>query len=310
LEPPVQHGGELDEPREQAGLVVRPGLTPLPHTHQTVSGGFDVAEVERLELPSWLGANVGGDEQLKGPIFNYARLFTWWQLASSIDHALSETMKSVINRKICAQNPPNLPPDWRAATHIRGDSGETAAYCGLDMRTSILAYPKWTEIPSKIYGRIFAASLVALLLQWGTTGSSILIAYLTPTIGLGCRSSSYLLYGVLGTTSWLFLLISMLLSHEIMLRYQKEHQIHPTIDFRRGAKPNSATYVRTWTHSFLCGLAVVLRLLGKMIAIANTLWLIASSLMEFVGAYNNCWCMGNHIGSKCLYGGSIRCGLC
>ena len=129
-------------------------------------GAFDVAEIERLELPTWLGADIGGDERLKGPVFNYARLFTWWQLASSIDHALSETMRSVSAGRVCARNPANLPADWRAATHIKGDSGETASYCGLDMKTSILAYPKWSEIPSQIYKRILAASFLALFLQW------------------------------------------------------------------------------------------------------------------------------------------------
>lgn len=32
---------------------------------------------------------------------------------------------------------------------------------------------------------------------------------------------------------------------------------------------------------------------GKIAAIINTVWLILSSLLQFVGAYNNCWCQGN-----------------
>ncbi|KAK5163217.1 uncharacterized protein LTR77_010803 [Saxophila tyrrhenica] len=297
LQPPVQHGAELSDPDEQAGLVVQPGLNPLPHNHQTAHGGFDVADIRRLELPTWLGAEVGGDERLKGPIFNYARLFTWWQLASSIDHALFETMENVTRGVICARTPPpTLPGKWTAESHLRGDSGEVATYCNLNINSSILAYPEWSTIPSKVYKRIFEAMFVALFLQWGTTGASIMIAYLTPTTGLGCRSGSYLLYGVLGTSSWLLLLVSMLLSHEVMLRYQIEHHNNPTTDFRRHPDPGARTYVRTWSHSTLCGLAVVLRVFGKFLAIANTLFLLATSLMEFVGGFNNCWCMGNWIG--------------
>ena len=37
------------------------------------------------------------------------------------------------------------------------------------------------------------------------------------------------------------------------------------------------------------------RYLGKFLAFGNTLWLIASSLLESTGGYNNCWCQGNYV---------------
>ena len=280
------------------GLVVRQGLSPLPHNHQTGPGGFDVADIKRLNLPTWFGAEVGGDERSKGPIFNYARLFTWTQLASSVNDALDNMMDKVNHGQACGD--PVASP-FRAATHIHGDSAQTAAYVGLSMHDHIVAYPEWINIPSDAFRRIIGASLTAMFVQWGTTGASILIAYKTPTVGLGCRSGSYALYGVLGTVSWLCLLTSMLLSHEVMLRYQQQHRNHPTTDFRRHPpQPTTTTYTRTWTHSALCGLAVISRLFGKFLAVANTLWLIGSSLMEFTGGFDNCWCMGNALGSKYL----------
>ena len=49
-------------------------------------------------------------------------------------------------------------------------------------------------------------------------------------------------------------------------------------------------YVRKWPHSLLCGIAVVTRCLGKMVAIFNAMWIIISTIFEYIGLYDNCWC--------------------
>ncbi|KAJ7728642.1 hypothetical protein B0H16DRAFT_1211656, partial [Mycena metata] len=57
-----------------------------------------------------------------------------------------------------------------------------------------------------------------VILQWGTTGAAVFVAYWTPSIGIGCRSGSYLIYGVAATLSWIILVLSHLLLHEAMRR--------------------------------------------------------------------------------------------
>ena len=84
----------------------------------------------------------------------------------------------------------------------------------------------------------------------------------------------------------------MLISHEVMLVYQTEHLQHLERDVRRAA----GQFGRTWMHSTLCAIAVSLRYLGKFLAFGNTLWVIASSLLEFTGGYHKCWCRGNYVG--------------
>lgn len=111
--------------------------------------------------------------------------------------------------------------------------------------------------------------IFAIFVQWGTAGSSILIAYLTPTISLGCRFRSYLLYSVLGTSSWLFLLSSILLSHAYMLCYQEAYKENPEIDFRRN-RHRPENFNRSWGHTALCATAVIFRYIGKLVAVANT----------------------------------------
>ncbi|KAK5109262.1 hypothetical protein LTR85_003445 [Meristemomyces frigidus] len=297
LEPPIPTN-QYSERHDQQGLIVRSGLSPQQSRVQTVIGAMDTPDPSHLEVPNWCGADVEGDDKRKGPIYNYARLFTWWQLASTMDHAFWKTLDNVSKGTTCDTGPGLNTWRWNdldPTSNLEGDIKGTADYCGLHM-DAIHAYPEWSAMPSYLYRRIFSASLWALFLQWGTTGASIMIAYSTMTVGLGCRLGSYLIYGVAGTLVWLFLLTSQLLSHEVMLRYQKEHILNPSIDFRLGHDPKqpvSNSYERDWAHSALCAAAVILRYFGKAIAIANTLWLIIQPLLELIGAYDNCWCRGN-----------------
>lgn len=39
----------------------------------------------------------------------------------------------------------------------------------------------------------------------------------------------------------------------------------------------------------LAASAIILRLLGKTVAIANGCWLITSTLLELIGVYDSCW---------------------
>ncbi|KAK3109815.1 hypothetical protein LTR53_016525, partial [Teratosphaeriaceae sp. CCFEE 6253] len=304
LENPIQAPGQatiFTAPEEQRALEVRSGLTPaVDRTLLAATGTFRAPEVARLQVPTWLGARVEGDEAQRGPAFNYARPLTWWQLASTLDLALFQTLENVKDGRVCAnfQHPTAGNPwdDRAGARNLLGGSLDTAQYCGLETRI-VKAYPKWSELPSGVYRRLFAAAVLALFLQWGTTGASIMIAYQTPTVGFGCRSASYTLYGVLGTAGWLLLLASMLLSHAVMLRYQTVHERRPTVDFRiRNEPTNPDQYTRTLGLSVLCGLAVSTRYIGKALAFINTNVLVLSSVLEFIGLFNSCWCQGNAVG--------------
>ncbi|KAF2870392.1 hypothetical protein BDV95DRAFT_444030, partial [Massariosphaeria phaeospora] len=295
---------------EQRGIMVRSGLAIQPHRTQTNEAAFDVPPVTNLELPRWLGADIMGDEKREGPIFNYARVFTWWQLARTIESALTTTVNNIATGQTCkpTHDKPALYPwnsDRKPEDNVAGDSFSTAQYCGLDLnRGQILAYPEWDDITADVWKRIAVASIVAFCLQWGTTGPGVLIAYYTPTKGIGCRTAGYLVYGGLATLVWILMAASMMFSHAALLRYQREHRQAPSMDFRRPSvtSPGPRTtqthrgYDRTTGHSILCGLAVVTRIFGKTIAVLNALWLGTSSLLEYTGVYDRCYCRGNQTG--------------
>lgn len=235
-------------------------------TGPTLSNENAEAQDGKIELPH----GVKGDEQLQGPVYNYARLFNWSHLATNFETAFT-------------QLPEYLPASERA------NSSQLGQQILADMPPRDLeAYPEWRDIPLQVTLRIVYASAAALFLQWGTTGASILIAYLTPTVGLSCRSGSYLLYGCVSILVWLCLLASMLLSHQAMLTYQELHRKKDIRDF--------TSWKRTWTHNLVCKAAILLRHFGKTVAFLNMGWLIASSLMEFTGGFDNCWCKGDYIG--------------
>lgn len=308
-EPPIASESSVTEKGEQRGIMVRSGLAVQPHRVQTNEAAFEVPPVTNLELPGWMGADIMGDEKHEGPIFNYARVFTWWQLARTIELALTTSVNSIAAGQTCKPSQEKVVSkpwnyDRRPEENLAGDSYTTAQYCGLDLsRGQILAYPEWDEITANVWKRIAIASFVAIFVQWGTTGPGILIAYFTPTKGVGCRTAGYLVYGGLATLVWILLAASMMFSHAALLRYQREHRLAPSMDFRRPSITPTAEqsqapqgYERTKTHSLLCGLAVITRLLGKTIAIGNTIWLVLTALLEYTGVYDRCYCRGNQTG--------------
>jgi len=127
--------------------------------------------------------------------------------------------------------------------------------------------------------------------------------YLTPTVGLGCRSGGYLIYGVGATISWALITCSFLLSHAVNLRYQDIYMDRPilasreeNIDPEHGRKSQdpetlslSARRHTLW-HSILAFLTVATRVAGKSIAALNACWVVIAAMFEFTGVYSSCWC--------------------
>jgi hypothetical protein len=90
--------------------------------------------------------------------------------------------------------------------------------------------------------------------------------------GFGCRSGTYLLYGVFSTISWVILVLSSLLSH-----------------YSATALPENAY---AWIAAQL---SIALHRLGKIIASLNAIWIIAACLFQFSNFYSWCYCNSNVI---------------
>ena len=88
-------------------------------------------------------------------------------------------------------------------------------------------------------------------------------------VGLGCQSLSYLLYGLLFTTSWLLLLISAYLSHRWSL-----HVGHS----------------RLGPASVLAPMAVLTRKASELLALINCVFVVVISGLQMTNILDNCWC--------------------
>lgn len=96
--------------------------------------------------------------------------------------------------------------------------------------------------------------------------------------GLGCRSGSYIIFGVLSTLVWVLLLASSLLSH-----------------FVTGLKGYA---VPRWSGTIARSVSITLRRLGKMIAAFNAVWIVATCLFQFSNFYDRCYCNSSVFGRR------------
>ncbi|RYP50939.1 hypothetical protein DL769_010883 [Monosporascus sp. CRB-8-3] len=249
-------------------------------------------------IPNCLGCSVPGDEKQEGPAFNYARIFTWWNMANRLHQALERTAINLELRLDLDEK--TVPKDLKfKQRNLKGDSLRLSRYCGLAdtvhgqiVPQDLKEYPEWSELDSGFYQRIVTAIAVALFVQWGTTGAAIVISYLTEVRGLGCRSGGYMLYGSLGVLSFVLLFAASIFSHAAMLRHEAMQRDRHLNEKECG--PSSCEYPPPSPPSPAAFrvLAVVTRMLGRVLVVVNAAWLLVSSMWELVGFYNNCWCDG------------------
>ena len=120
------------------------------------------------------------------------------------------------------------------------------------------------------------ASILALILQCGTTAAAVIIVVLTPTIGLGCRSLGYIIYGGVSILILFFAIISTLSAR---------------ISETRVRQPTAASI-----KSLAAATATVFHTLSLFLAFANVTWLIVLSSFQFSHFFDNCYCNASVIG--------------
>ena len=120
-----------------------------------------------------------------------------------------------------------------------------------------------------VRSRVMTAAVLALGLQWGTTGASIAIHYKMHPIGLGCRAVSLLMYGISGTVSFFLLLASSILAH-----------------LSRPRPGSTYSRLRAYQNTG----AILCRRLGKSLAVLAGLGILVVSFIQPLAVFDNCWC--------------------
>jgi hypothetical protein len=206
-------------------------------------------------------APVFTDEQRVGAFYNYARLGTWSFFARNVVHAYGHVQKC---RRTFDED--NRPP-------------ETTEIVNAAMR-AVRVRRRFGFLDSEYEGsnclrRAISAFMCAFLLQSFTGWSAFLIVYRTPTIGIGCRSFTFLLYNVFSFSSCVFVVLAAYLSDCRSWRSEQN---------RNGALARTQ------------GIAeAILRFVGKGIAFLNCGLILLSCMLQFIGVYNSCYCGCNVI---------------
>ncbi|KAK4461196.1 hypothetical protein QBC42DRAFT_270579 [Cladorrhinum samala] len=257
-----------------------------------IQRAFEVMHPDASDQMNLLGCGIHGDETKPGPVYNYARIFTWRHTATQLIacfHSAAAELQA--HSRELAGAPPRQPRERRGSIPLdkalgsaellhfqaAADVGRVTRCCRLpapDGDQQLTVYPQSDELDADFWWQVVGAIITALFVQWGTAGPAIIIAYLTDVKGLGCRSGSYLIYGVVSTVAFGLFFLSVVCSRAALLRHQKT-----------GGRKGVAFNV-------FRALAVGFRLLGRTLAIGNALWLIITSLFELVGFFDNCWCEG------------------
>ncbi|KAG1749682.1 uncharacterized protein EDB91DRAFT_1217491 [Suillus paluster] len=210
------------------------------------------------------------DELLTPPVFNYSRSLRWASTAETMFLAFK-----VASEKAESHIPVHSESEWVESHNIktihpsnrRGSPQEITAYC---------APPDgaWrSHWAPGVFTRMALASCASLTLQWGTVGAAFMVEWFIPTTGIGCDSLGYLLYGVVSTFIWIMLLMSSILAH-----YSAAYYCRP---------PLSARVALVLSHW--------LRRMGKLLAVANSIWVVLTCILQYSGFYDTCFCNSSMI---------------
>ncbi|KAG1889367.1 hypothetical protein F4604DRAFT_2015906, partial [Suillus subluteus] len=242
----------------RAGIADRPIATPPASAQRALT---ITAQEEDVMSP---------DELLTPPVFNYSRSLQWACTAENIFLMYKAASEKARNRV-----PVNVESEWVESDDFKsihprnrcGTPQEIAAYCA---QPGCARRSHWAP---GVFTRMIIASCASLALQWGTVGGAFVVVWFTPTIVrffwvLGCRSLGYILYGVVSTVIWMMLLISSILAH-----YSAAYSYRASL---------SARVALTFSH--------LLRKMGKLLAIANSLWVVLTCILLYSGFYDTCFC--------------------
>ncbi|KAG2120251.1 hypothetical protein DEU56DRAFT_894887 [Suillus clintonianus] len=260
-------------------------------THNGVKKASALSERRAISIDSTLEQPSSPDEDSSPPVYNYARAIPWSRSAEDVFDAFR-----MASNNFRAHRPVRTGDTWKNADRRNiiepcnrsGNPSEVNAYCRLP-RYAAPRYGVRNPWASGIFFRMFVASLLPLALQWATTGAAVLVVYFTPTVGLGCRSLGYIIYGALATMVWAMLIMSSIISH-YTYSYSGRSSWSPFFSIAmRLAKI----------------LSNLLRRGGKFVAIVNSIWVVTGAMLQFTDVYDNCYCNSSVLGRGAQYGYDI-----
>ncbi|KAL9624961.1 MAG: hypothetical protein Q9160_001008 [Pyrenula sp. 1 TL-2023] len=161
---------------EQSLVVIRDRTGNGKQMRFHHSGGFfEMQSLGADKFSTYAGAE--GDAIEPGPIHNYARLWTHVVVAQTFVVAFQHMMDRFENKEIPLLSVKGEPWAYdEYETNLIGSSEQMMDF--INLRRDIENATLLCKSPPDVAERVVLATLISLFVQWGTTGSAIVVAYL------------------------------------------------------------------------------------------------------------------------------------
>jgi hypothetical protein len=153
------------------------GNLPANHGEEALEAHALMGDPPAAVSRQWLTADVAGDAIEPGPIHNYARLWTHMAVARDVVNAFKFMNLRLEGRQIVKLSVRGEP--WNNEDHdanLVGEPQQMAAFIGLERNGEEMQLYSMKPPPGAMT-RVLLAAFVSLFVQWGTTGSAMVIAY-------------------------------------------------------------------------------------------------------------------------------------
>jgi len=228
------------------------------------------------------------DEEKTAPVFNYARAWEWVDAVEEIADAFEQASERAKRRQPIKPKTTWVQGDRWVEVHPANRAGsisQVQTYCGYPTLNVERCRRMWAP---GMLTRVFMASLCGLGLQWGTTASAMLVVIFTPTVGLGCRSGAYLLYGILSTVIWLMMLTSSILNHYCSINSPADPDATQQLSSRKRSCFTSVSAAAMISN--------LLRRTAVVIGSINTIWIVIACVFQFANFFDTCYCNSSVLG--------------
>ncbi|KAJ7586989.1 hypothetical protein C8J56DRAFT_861283 [Mycena floridula] len=220
------------------------------------------------------------DESRSPPFYNYSRVFSWARSAEKVASSFEAASFRASRREPVTGSAEWINSDYRGLdVHPENRVGNA-----VDVREYIdLGRQPVSRWGPEVWTRFCYSAVAACIFQWISSGSAVFAAWMTPTVGLGCHSASFILYGALSTLSFFMILLG-----EVLQQFY-----HPTTSHLR--------------------LQESIGFFALIIAWSNAVIFISVDILAFANIMNNCYCastvmgLGSDLGYNILiYNPSMR----
>jgi len=250
----------LQPPTESQQGHGYPSIGVNPTTNQDVASvthsaaGNSVAknsihpETDRLLIPMVYHNPLHRDEFRPSATFNYSRVMWYLTLVDDVWKALDRLAREKDEKKQSTYE----------------SASETAA----------TPPTKKAVFPPGALGSMLTASVMAFILQFGVAAASTVIFVYTPTVGLGCHSLGYILYGVLS-----LLILYLTMASTILARISETRNERSTV-----------------VKQFTAFIAIAFRRITLFLAFINAAGLIFYFFAHFAYLFGTCYCYASVLG--------------